>query len=71
MWSKHRQSRDGPFGYSGSESAKDVRMIRAGHGHHLQRGLKMTLDRLGKCCGSPEVTGNSLFQGVDSLPRIF
>ena len=54
----------------GTESAAQVRRIRAVHIHYPERGLKMAWDRLDECYGSPEVIENSLFRRLDGFPKI-
>ncbi|XP_038153297.1 uncharacterized protein LOC119791326 [Cyprinodon tularosa] len=54
----------------GTESAAQVRRIRAVHIHNPQKGLKMAWDRLDESYGSPEVIENSLFNRLDSFPKL-
>jgi len=54
----------------GEQSSHHVKRIRAVHTGNLSTGLRKAWERLEDCYGSPEMIEKSLFDRIDSFPKI-
>ncbi len=54
----------------GEQSSHHVRRIRAVHTSNPDTGLRRAWERLEDCFGSPEIIEKSLFDRIDSFPKI-